>query len=84
MIAGGMYARIEGNTDSVGDYGMNQALSEQRAAAIVSYLVSRGIPAARLVARGNGSSAPIATNKTADGRAQNRRTDVLFIRRSKA
>jgi outer membrane protein OmpA-like peptidoglycan-associated protein/ABC-type nitrate/sulfonate/bicarbonate transport system substrate-binding protein len=84
MIAGGMYARIEGNTDSVGDYGMNQALSEQRAAAIVSYLVSRGIPAGRLVARGNGSSAPIATNKTADGRAQNRRTDVLFIRRSKA
>lgn len=84
MIAGGMYARVEGNTDSIGDYGMNQALSEQRAAAIVSYLVSRGIPAARLVARGNGSSAPIATNKTADGRALNRRTDVLFIRRSKA
>lgn len=84
MIAGGMYARIEGNTDSVGDYGMNQALSEQRAAAIVSYLVSRGIPSGRLVARGNGSAAPIASNKTPDGRAQNRRTDVLFIRRSKA
>jgi outer membrane protein OmpA-like peptidoglycan-associated protein/ABC-type nitrate/sulfonate/bicarbonate transport system substrate-binding protein len=84
QIAGGMYARIEGNTDSVGDYAMNQALSEQRAAAIVSYLVSRGIPAARLVARGNGSSSPIASNKTHDGRAQNRRTDVLFIRRSKA
>jgi outer membrane protein OmpA-like peptidoglycan-associated protein len=84
QIAGGMYARVEGNTDSVGDYAMNQALSEQRAAAIVSYLVSRGIPAARLVARGNGSAAPIATNKTADGRAQNRRTDVLFIRRTKA
>lgn len=84
LIAGGMYARIEGNTDSIGDYGMNQALSEQRAAAIVSYLVSRGIPGGRLVARGNGSSSPIATNKTADGRALNRRTDVLFIRRSKA
>jgi NitT/TauT family transport system substrate-binding protein len=84
LIAGGMYARIEGNTDSIGDYSMNQALSEQRAAAIVSYLVSRGIPAARLVARGNGSSVPIATNKSADGRALNRRTDVLFIRRTKA
>jgi outer membrane protein OmpA-like peptidoglycan-associated protein/ABC-type nitrate/sulfonate/bicarbonate transport system substrate-binding protein len=84
QIAGGMYARIEGNTDSIGDYAMNQALSEQRAAAIVSYLVARGIPAARLVARGNGSSAPIATNKNAEGRALNRRTDVLFIRRTKA
>lgn len=84
LIAGGMYARVEGNTDSVGDYSMNQALSEQRAAAIVSYLVSRGIPSARLVARGNGSAAPVATNKTAEGRAQNRRTDVLFIRRTKA
>jgi NitT/TauT family transport system substrate-binding protein len=83
QIAGGMYARVEGNTDSVGDYAMNQALSEQRAAAIVSYLVSRGIPASRLVARGNGSAAAIASNKTPEGRAQNRRTDVLFIRRSK-
>jgi NitT/TauT family transport system substrate-binding protein len=83
QIAGGMYARVEGNTDSVGDYAMNQALSEQRAAAIVSYLVSRGIPANRLVARGNGSAAPIASNKTPEGRGQNRRTDVLFIRRSK-
>lgn len=83
QIAGGMYARVEGNTDSVGDHSMNQALSEQRAASIVSYLVSRGIPATRLVARGNGSSAPVASNKTPDGRAQNRRTDLLFIRRSK-
>jgi NitT/TauT family transport system substrate-binding protein len=83
QIAGGMYARVEGNTDSVGDFGANQALSEQRAAAIVSYLVSRGIPAARLVARGNGPVAPVASNKTPEGRALNRRTDVLFIRRSK-
>ena len=83
QIAGGMYARVEGNTDSIGDFAMNQSLSEHRASAIVSYLVSRGIPAERLVARGNGSSAPVATNKTPDGRAQNRRTDVLFIRRSK-
>jgi outer membrane protein OmpA-like peptidoglycan-associated protein len=84
QIAGGMYARVEGNTDSVGDFAMNQTLSERRAAAIVSYLVSRGIPADRLVARGNGSAAPVATNKTPEGRAQNRRTDVLFIRKTKA
>ncbi len=83
QIAGGMYARVEGNTDSIGEPTANQVLSERRAGAIVSYLVSRGIPAARLVARGNGSVAPVASNKTLEGRAQNRRTDVLFIRRSK-
>lgn len=81
QIAGGMYARIEGNTDSVGDYAMNLSLSQRRADAIVAYLVGRGIPAGRLVARGNGSAAPVATNRTPQGRAQNRRTDVLFIRR---
>ena len=81
QIAGGMYARIEGNTDSVGDYATNQLLSEQRASAIVAYLVSRGIPRERLEARGNGPAAPVASNKTPQGRALNRRTDVLFIRR---
>ena len=81
QIAGGMYARVEGNTDSIGDYSTNLALSQRRAAAIVAYLISRGIPAERLVARGNGSAAPVATNRTQEGRAQNRRTDVLFIRR---
>jgi outer membrane protein OmpA-like peptidoglycan-associated protein len=84
QIAGGMYARVEGNTDSIGDFAANQTLSEQRAAAIVSYLVSKGIPASRLVARGNGPAAPVASNRTPEGRAQNRRTDVLFIRRTKA
>jgi NitT/TauT family transport system substrate-binding protein len=83
QIAGGMYARVEGNTDSVGDFAQNQRLSQQRARAIVSYLVSRGIPVERLVARGNGSAAPVASNKSAEGRAQNRRTDVLFIRKSR-
>ena len=84
QIAGGMYARVEGNTDSIGDTAQNQTLSERRAAAIVTYLVSKGIPATRLVSRGNGSALPVATNKTPEGRAQNRRTDVLFIRRTKA
>jgi outer membrane protein OmpA-like peptidoglycan-associated protein/ABC-type nitrate/sulfonate/bicarbonate transport system substrate-binding protein len=78
-IAAGMYIRVEGNTDSLGDEGWNQGLSERRAQAIVDYLVSRGIDKDRLLARGNGSSKPIATNKTMEGRARNRRTDVLFI-----
>jgi outer membrane protein OmpA-like peptidoglycan-associated protein/ABC-type nitrate/sulfonate/bicarbonate transport system substrate-binding protein len=79
-IAGGMSVRVEGNTDGFGERTANQVLSEKRAAAIVEYLITRGVPRSRLVARGNGASKPIAANNTARGRAQNRRTDVLFIR----
>jgi outer membrane protein OmpA-like peptidoglycan-associated protein len=79
QMAGGMYVRVEGNTDNVGDLGWNQGLSERRAQAIVDYLASRGIDRRRLLARGNGATNPITTNKTAEGRARNRRTDILFI-----
>ncbi len=79
-IARGMSIRVEGNTDSTGDPGINAMLSQKRAQAIVDYLVMKGVPKNRLVARGNGSSKPIARNDTPEGRAQNRRTDVLFIR----
>jgi len=78
-IAGGMSVRVEGNTDLFGERTANQMLSEKRAAAIVEYLISRGVPRTRLVARGNGASKPIALNNTPEGRAKNRRTDVLFI-----
>jgi outer membrane protein OmpA-like peptidoglycan-associated protein len=83
QMAGGMSARIEGNTDSIGDTKENQKLSEQRAKAIVEFLVLKGIPASRLVARGNGARNPLATNSTVEGRAMNRRTDILFIRGAK-
>jgi outer membrane protein OmpA-like peptidoglycan-associated protein len=79
QMAAGMYIRIEGNTDNLGDAGWNQDLSERRAQSIKDYLVSRGIDEKRIVARGNGASRPLASNKTAEGRARNRRTDVLFI-----
>jgi NitT/TauT family transport system substrate-binding protein len=82
-IAKAMYVRIEGNTDSVGDKDTNQKLSERRAWTIVEYLVSRGIARERLVARGNGANSPLASNRTPDGRAQNRRTDILFIKGGK-
>jgi outer membrane protein OmpA-like peptidoglycan-associated protein len=83
QMAGGMSVRIEGNTDNVGDAHENQTLSEQRAQAIVNYLVSRGVPATRMVARGNGAGNPHASNATPEGRAENRRTDILFIRGAK-
>lgn len=78
-IARGMLVRVEGNTDSQGDEGWNKLLSQRRAQAIVEYLVSRGVNRSRIVARGNGSLRPVASNRTPDGRARNRRTDVLFI-----
>jgi outer membrane protein OmpA-like peptidoglycan-associated protein len=78
-MARGMYIRVEGNTDNVGSKTRNQTLSEERAKAIADYLVSRGVEPGRVVARGNGDSRPVASNKTSDGRASNRRTDILFI-----
>ncbi|HMJ14858.1 MAG TPA: OmpA family protein, partial [Polyangiaceae bacterium] len=80
-IAQGMLVRVEGNTDAFGDRRANQTLSERRARAIVDYLITRGISPKRVMARGNGSGNPIAPNGSAEGRAQNRRTDILFIRR---
>jgi outer membrane protein OmpA-like peptidoglycan-associated protein len=79
-IARGMSIRVEGNTDSTGDTAINALLSHRRAQAIVDYLVMRGVPKNRLLARGNGASRPVASNETPQGRAQNRRTDILFIR----
>jgi outer membrane protein OmpA-like peptidoglycan-associated protein/ABC-type nitrate/sulfonate/bicarbonate transport system substrate-binding protein len=83
-IARGMSIRLEGNTDYIGDRWQNQRLSELRAQAILEFLVTRGVPRERMVARGNGPLNPVASNTTPEGRAQNRRTDVLFIRNPKA
>ena len=66
---------IEGHTDNTGSAAGNQKLSEQRAAAVKTYLVKKGISADRMVAVGFGQTQPIADNKTAAGRATNRRVD---------
>jgi outer membrane protein OmpA-like peptidoglycan-associated protein len=79
-ITRGMSIRLEGNTDFVGDKAVNQRLSELRAQSILEYLVSRGVPRERMVAKGNGATNPVASNTTFEGRAKNRRTDVLFIK----
>ena len=78
-MARAMHVRVEGNTDDVGNAQSNQLLSEQRAKAVMDFLVSKGIDAARVYAKGNGNANPVASNKTTDGRAANRRTDILFI-----
>lgn len=70
--------RIEGHTDSVGDAGANQALSEQRANAVMDYLVERfDIDHARLDAVGMGEAEPVADNGTVQGRQQNRRVELV-------
>jgi outer membrane protein OmpA-like peptidoglycan-associated protein len=69
---------VEGHTDNVGKEAANQALSEKRAGAVRDFLVNGGIPADRVSAAGLGEKAPIATNKTAAGRQQNRRVELVI------
>ena len=68
---------VVGHADSTGSDDYNQALSERRAASVASYLVSRGVLRDRLFAAGRGESQPIASNATEQGRAQNRRVEVV-------
>lgn len=69
---------VAGHTDSNGTDAYNQALSQRRAAAVKSYLVSRGVPANRIQTIGYGEASPIATNATDAGRAQNRRVELTI------
>ena len=68
---------VEGHTDSTGDPAGNLRLSEMRAASVVAALVERGIDASRLSAVGFGRTKPIANNSTEDGRAKNRRVELV-------
>ncbi len=70
---------IAGHTDNVGDDRLNQYLSENRARVIASYLRNKGISSARLVARGYGSSRPLADNDTEANRARNRRVEFTVV-----
>ncbi|KKA04746.1 membrane protein [Pseudomonas ogarae] len=73
--------RVTGHTDSVGSDAYNQRLSEKRANSVVQYLVENGVPRASFVSvSGAGESQPVADNKTADGRAMNRRTEIKINR----
>ena len=74
----GLKIELSGHTDNVGSESANVKLSQNRAQAVVDYLKGKGIADSRLTAKGYGSSAPIANNKTADGRQQNRRTEFLI------
>jgi outer membrane protein OmpA-like peptidoglycan-associated protein/tetratricopeptide (TPR) repeat protein len=75
-----MHIQISGHTDNVGKDTDNLTLSTNRAKAIVKYLSNKGIAAERLTYKGFGSTEPIATNATAAGRAQNRRTSFTITK----
>jgi outer membrane protein OmpA-like peptidoglycan-associated protein len=72
---------VQGHADPVGEERYNQKLSEARAGAVRDWLVQRGIAPDKLVAKGYGSSVPIASNKTDEGRQQNRRVQFVIVKK---
>ena len=77
------YIEVVGHTDDVGDDAYNLDLSEQRAEAVGAYLVGAGIDASKILMIGAGESSPIASNATDEGRAENRRVEVLVLGRAR-
>ncbi len=71
--------RVGGHTDNTGSAALNKRLSAARAEAVRQYLISKGVAADRLTAAGYGPSQPVASNKTAAGRAQNRRVELTRV-----
>lgn len=74
---------IEGHTDSDGDDKMNKELSQERAEAVVAYLVEKGVDEGRLAAKGWGEEKPVAGNDTDEGKAANRRVEFLILKKKK-
>ncbi len=68
-----------GHTDAVGADGYNQKLSVARAESVKAYLLSKGIEKSRVYTEGKGEANPVADNKTAAGRAKNRRVDIELV-----
>ena len=75
---GTILIEVAGHTDSKGSESYNQGLSEDRARVVYEYLVSKGVAPNRMSWKGYGESSPIATNDTEEGRAKNRRTELII------
>lgn len=70
--------KVEGHTDSIGTSELNKKLSEQRAGAVALYFKANGFEGTQVLSEGRGFESPIATNKSKEGRAQNRRVDIII------
>lgn len=70
--------KATGHTDSIGPTGVNERLSEKRAAAVKAALVAKGLDAAMIATEAKASREPIAENTSAEGRARNRRAEIVF------
>ena len=76
MVEDEYVVSLRGHADSIGQYKPNWVLSEKRAVEVKDYLISKGVKKERIVAIPYGSTIPIATNKTAEGRQRNRRVEI--------
>ncbi len=76
-----IHVEVQGHTDSQGDVDFNMKLSQQRAESVRDYLVKKNVDTARMVPKGYGEEVPIADNRTADGRSQNRRVEFVITSR---
>jgi len=75
---------VEGHTDSQGSNAYNQGLSQRRAETVRDYLVQKGYPADHIQSRGRGEGSPIANNASTEGRANNRRVEIVIEREAQA
>jgi outer membrane protein OmpA-like peptidoglycan-associated protein len=80
LVAKGQRVTVEGYTDSKGSQASNMSLSQRRADSVRSYLVTRGFPTEKIEARGMGPDRPIADNTSAEGRANNRRVEIVIAK----
>ena len=71
--------QVVGHTDSDGDAGYNQQLSERRASSVASVLLNAGVPSQRIQTVGRGETQPVASNLNASGKAQNRRVEIVIL-----
>jgi len=84
VVAKGHPVVVEGYTDSRGSQATNLALSQRRAESVRSYLVSRGVPQGTISAHGMGADRPVAENTNAEGRANNRRVEIVIAKNDAA
>ena len=82
LMLGDSKVAVEGHTDSTGSEATNMKLSQERAAAVADFLRSQGIQQERITTKGLGPASPVAENETAEGRAKNRRVEIVLSKES--